>query len=170
MHDRSRKIPTVLGATIGCLMLLHIVLALFVIVMPEASRGNRVLGFYRRFVVLGPFFQESRIVTSPHLLVSKLEEGRWSKGTDFACLEVAHAASSKNESLQRQSFENFLADRAAREKRGDRVSRAVGELENYLRSRPAFTHSDSLAVAYIHQHAAGTTVHVDTVYQHKFKR
>jgi len=170
MPDRPRKVRTLLG-TLACLLLLiHVAIALVIVAWPDASRRSRVLGFYRRFVVLGPFFQESRIISTQHLLVSQYEKEAWSEGTDFACLAVAGKAGGKYEALQRQSFENFLADRAARAKRRDAHSLAVRELEGYLRSRPAFNRADSIAVAFIRQSAIGTEVHIDTIYQYKFKR
>src|SRR4051812_2920795 len=118
MRDMRRKVSSVLGTLIGLLLLLHIAIALLVVVWPEISKSHRVLSFYRRFVVLGPFFQESRIVSAPHLLISQYGNGAWSADTDFACERVARGAG-KYESLRQQSFENFLAAGAARAKQGD---------------------------------------------------
>lgn len=169
MSNGLRKFAGILG-TLACLMLvLHIAMALLLIAWPEVSKTNRVLSFYRRFVVLGPFFQEARIVSAPHLLVSQYKAGVWSDKIDFACLEVA-GADGKYQALRWQSFENSLASRVASTKRNDAHSRARRELENYLRSRPTFTQADSLAVTYIRRSAVGATVQVDTVYRHRFQR
>jgi hypothetical protein len=169
MRDMPRKVSTVLGTLACLLLLLHIALALLVIVWPEISKSNRVLSFYRRFVVLGPFFQESRIVSAPHLLISQYANGVWSAGTDFACERVAGGAG-KYESLRYQSFENFLAARAASAKQGDGRQHAERELENYFKSRLGFSKADSLSLTYVRRGTVGAMVYVDTIYQHKFKR
>src|ERR671913_355964 len=95
-----------LPGTVTCLMLLlHVLFAIVIILSPGASRLNPLLNFYRRFVVLGPFFDERRIVSSSHVLISRYEQGSWSEATDVACLDVLRPVNGKYEALQRRSFE-----------------------------------------------------------------
>lgn len=169
MDDRPRKVYTIPGAVAGLALLFHIVVAVVIIIAPDTSYRNPVLRFYRKFVVLGPFFGESRIASSPHLLISQHNKNVWTAPVDQACLEVAHPEAGKNESVQRRSFERFLSTQLVDEK-SERVPRALRELENYLRLRPVFSGADSLQITLVNRRVAGTAVHTDTLYQHKFRR
>ena len=169
MHDSPRKIASILG-TVACLtLLLHIVLAAVIIISPNASRLSPVLGFYRRFVVLGPFFDEARIISSPHLLISEYKNGAWSDDMDMGCAAVANPTVGKNEAVQRRAFETFLATSVTNVKQRTHVSRALVELENYLRTRPTIKDADSLSITFIQRRWSRTLAYTDTVYQHKFK-
>lgn len=157
-----------IGGTLVCVALLtHAVLAAIIILKPEASVGHRVLTMYRRFVVLGPFFQESRITTAQHVLISLYDQGEWNAPADYACREVAASRHGKYGALQRRNFEKYLVWRSSREKRPGTSTR---EMENFLRSRVS-GRGDSLEVVLVSQYSrAGFASGTDTVYTHKFKR
>jgi hypothetical protein len=170
MRQAPRKFSTILG-TVACLvLLLHILLATIVVVSPEISKGSKVFTFYRRLIVLGPFFQEPRIVSSPHLFVSHYREGVWTPGKDYGCATVK-ATGSRYGEVKRRAFEEYLAFQVGQNQPVNVTSRAARELEHYLTSREQAMGADSISVAYVVQRGMpqGGGAHIDTVYQFKFK-
>jgi hypothetical protein len=170
MEGRPRKFAALSGTVICLMLFVHVVLGLIISIAPEASKGRPLLKFYRRFVVLGPFFQEPRIVTAPHVWVSFHEHGVWSDGVELNGRAV-NETPTKYAAAQYRTFENYLGELAARAKqRGSGRKRAIKELEDYFNARTSGRTADSLNIIYVRQGAPGCTACSDTVYQHKFKR
>jgi len=69
----------------ACLVILLYVLAcLLIIILPEkVVYSNPATSLYRRLILLGPFFQESKIKASAHLLISSYQNGSWSQFIDY---------------------------------------------------------------------------------------
>lgn len=166
---------TLVGLVACVLLLVHVLLGVLIVVRPEASEGSRLLTFYRRLIVLGPFFQEARIVSSPHLLVRYQKHGTWSDPIDPGCVEVA-LTGGEYRALKNRSFEEFLGSRVIRDRRASRNRRALRELEHYLRWRAGERQADSLEVAFIFRrqrmasHESQGEVYADTMFVHRFKR
>jgi len=67
------------------IVLLHILLSLFIVLAPKRFvDSNRLSSLYSRLILLGPFFVESRIKSSPHLYVRYNVNSAWSPFTDYA--------------------------------------------------------------------------------------
>ena len=169
MQGSPRKFATLSGTAICILLFLHIVLAVVISVEPNASKGSRVLKFYRRFVALGPFFQEQRIVESPHTWVSFHENGVWTDGVELNG-HALHERSPHYAATQYRTFENYLGQLSARASQRKRRMGVIKELERYFRLRTDGTRADSLNVIYVRQGKAKGVAYTDTVYQHKFRR
>jgi hypothetical protein len=167
MRDQ-RNALSIFGALVCLAFMVHILLASLVIIMPEASRINPVLKFYRRFVVLGPFFPESRIRSKSHLMISQYKDGAWSNPADYACDDIADGIGNRYLALQRRSFEVFLTARAARATRDKDRARTLSELEMYVRSQERFSEADSIAIMGVRRGSANEDQAIEI--QHKFKR
>ena len=83
MNDfASFKKKVGIGALI--LVVLHILLAVSTILSPKQSlKLNVVASIYNQLILLGPFFQESRIKASPRLYVSYNKKGVWSSYRNY---------------------------------------------------------------------------------------
>lgn len=170
METEPGKVSGVLSIIACALVVVHIVLALVIVVYPDASQGSRVLTFYRRLFVLGPFFQEPRIVKSPHLWVSLYKDSAWSPPHDNGCSDVNISGASYH-AIKVRAFEEFLGGQAAERIPLNGRSRAERELEDYVRSRVQDSGADSVGVAYVFRRAAPreNEVAADTVFYLKFK-
>jgi hypothetical protein len=83
VSDLSLRKRIGLAATV--VVALHIVLSLVFTLTPNAAQHAGLVGLmYKRLMLIGPFFNESRIKTSPHLYIRTYENGRWSSARDFA--------------------------------------------------------------------------------------
>ena len=52
---------------------------------PKSARHSGLISLiYNRLVLIGPFFNEPRIKTSPHLYIRTYENGQWTAVRDFA--------------------------------------------------------------------------------------
>lgn len=72
-----------MGALI--LVLIHMLLAVLTAFLPPKHiKSNIVASFYNQLILLGPFFQESRITSSPHLYVRFKRKDVWSSYRDYA--------------------------------------------------------------------------------------
>lgn len=170
MQAGPGKVSGLLGIIACVLVIVHVLLALIIVTDPDASNGRKVLTFYRRLIVLGPFFQEPRIVTAPHLLVSLRVDGTWTTAHDYGCSDV-EATGASYRAVRARAFEEFLGGQVAERKPLDRESRVVRELENYLRARVHDSRADSVAVAYVLQRVTPQQdgIAADTVFHLKFK-
>ncbi|MEJ1241905.1 hypothetical protein WBG78_27410 [Chryseolinea sp. T2] len=168
MRDR-RTIFSVFGTLICLAIAVHVLLALIIIISPETSRVSPALKFYRRFVVLGPFFQQPRIGSKSHLMVSQQVNGTWSVPTDYACEDVANPHLSKNLALQRRAFEVFLTESVNHSRREADRTRALNELKMYLRTQERFRNADSINMVSIRRGFSDGVAGVDTVFQFRFR-
>jgi hypothetical protein len=170
MRQAPRKFSTIPGIMACLVLVMHVLLAAIVVVSPDVSKGSKVFTFYRRLIVLGPFFQEPRITSSPHVFVSYYVSGAWTPGKDEGCESVA-ASASQYGVVKRRAFEEYLAFQVGRRQPVRLTSRAALELENYLGSRERAMGADSIAVAYVVRQGMRDAggAHIDTVYHFKFK-
>lgn len=78
MNDlASFKKKVGIGALI--ILLVHVLLAVSTLLSPrQRVKSNVVAVFYNQLILLGPFFQESRIKSSARLYVSYNKQGEWS--------------------------------------------------------------------------------------------
>jgi len=170
MLPTVRKVSKVVGFAACAAILLHVIVAVIVVVSPDVSRGSRIFTFYRRFIVLGPFFQEPRIVASPHVFVSHYVDGAWTPGTDEGCTQVEDPERSYRD-LKRRTFEEYLAAQVARRMPVRMSSPASRELQAYLRAQVNASTADSIAVAYVFRRSRrDQPAYTDTVYHFKFQR
>ena len=73
-----------IGATACVILLLHILLSIFAVTAPKQwVNANPLTGLYDKLILLGPFFHESRIKSSPHLYVSYQIHNSWSPARDY---------------------------------------------------------------------------------------
>lgn len=170
MGRASRSLLTVISALVCLAIVVHILLGVVVAVYPGVGGNNSLLHFYRRFVVLGPFFSETRIQSKSHLLISQRRDGVWSQLTDYGCEDVADSRMNRLSAVQRRAFEVFLLGQKDRATGPADVSRALRELEAYVLSQERFMEADSFVIADVRRRAMEDQAHIDTVFQHRFRR
>jgi hypothetical protein len=149
------------GKKIGiaaCLaIMLHILLCLLVLILPQrAVVANPITSLYRTFMIIGPFFYEARIKSTPHLLVSVYRDGSWS-------LPIEHRMNSlrayrqqpwRYDVLRKYDFEEYIASQVGTIKKRhdfDKVmrSKAFRELNQFVVLEYTDKPVDSLSLLYV---------------------
>lgn len=169
MENTTRKASAAVAIVAGVALLIHVAMGVVIVCSPEISEGNRVLTFYRRFVVLGPFFSESTIAGAPHLYVSYHAGGSWSKAVDYACHDVAQPHR-RYRATKRRAFEEYLIKRVEKVKDPRPHATVVRELEGYLTQREMPQGTDSIRVSIVRTSVKGDTPGTDTVRVYAFAR
>jgi hypothetical protein len=119
------------------------------------SSVNPLTSLYAKVVLLGPFFEESRIKTTPHLLVSFKTDGQWSGIHNLA--EENFAEYTRNplryQKLRYCDYERFLSRQLSqqigyREFNEVKDLRIFRELNQYLLQERIGIPIDSLHIVY----------------------
>ena len=77
--ERSQATKNRIGSIALVIVLFHMILGLYVAFVPDQFlSSNKLTNAYRRLVVLGPFFTDSRIKQSQFLSVRYLQHHTWS--------------------------------------------------------------------------------------------
>lgn len=170
MNEKPRNFPIVAG-TMACLLLIgHITLAIIVVVSPRASEGSNVLTFYRRYIVLGPFFQSERITASPHLIVSERTDGVWTKAEVPVRVRELEGIS-RYRAVQWGKFGVYLARRTAYSRSEYARAERKRELEAFVKEGAVGANVDSLAVSCVVRRNVDLSIAFsDTLYTFKFPR
>jgi hypothetical protein len=72
-HNRFRKI---LAASTVLLLILHVAIASYLTFSGNNSRSNILLRSYHRFALIGPFFREETITSTPRFIVTSWKNGK----------------------------------------------------------------------------------------------
>lgn len=169
MENTTRKASAAVAIVAGFALLIHVVMGVVIVLSPEVSAGNRILTFYRRFVVLGPFFSEPTIAGAPHLYVSYHSGGSWNKAVDYACHDVAQPHR-RYSAAKRRAFEEYLVKRMEKVKDPRSNATAVRELEGYLFRQEMPQGTDSIRVTIVRTSVKRDTPGTDTVRVYAFAR
>jgi len=74
-----------IGLAAVVIVSLHTLLSLLILFIPKPVANSNSIGLmYNRLMLIGPFFDEARIKTSPHLYVRYFENETWTPPTDYA--------------------------------------------------------------------------------------
>jgi hypothetical protein len=74
-----------IGLAAFVIVLLHVLLSVFILFTPKSVANSNSIGrTYNRLMLVGPFFDEARIKTSPHLYVLYFENETWTPPKDYA--------------------------------------------------------------------------------------
>ena len=154
MNDlASFKKKVGIGALI--IVLMHILLAVFTVLIPQDRiKSNIVASFYNQLVLLGPFFQESRIKASPHLFVSYKRKDVWNPYRDYASENfLIYKQNLWNYyRLHKSDFQRYIANEVGQQKmKGfDEVikSRGFRELNQHITGELIGEPVDSLKLLY----------------------
>lgn len=170
MNNTSRTFPIVAGAMACVLLIGHITLAIIIVVSPQASEGSDLLTFYRRYIVLGPFFQSDRITASPHLIVSEQTDGVWAKA-DVPVRVRELEGVSRYRAVQWEKFGVYLARRTAYSRSENARAERKRELEAFVKEGALGANVDSLAVSCVVRRNVNLSIAFsDTLYTFKFPR
>lgn len=144
------------GIAATVIVVLHIVLSVIFMLNPKSASHAGIIGLiYNRLLLIGPFFQESRIKTSPHLYVRAYENSRWSSVRDFAMENNSffHSHPLRYDRLRMNYFERYISHQVGllnvprnyKEIKKSRLFRELNQfvLQEYLK-RPV----DSLSLVY----------------------
>ena len=139
----------------------------------RAAAFSPLTSVYSKVILLGPFFQESRIKTSPHLLVSFRTKKGWSETRDLAIEnfnEYTHGPW-RYEKLRYCDFERYLARQLSLQVKGKEFSeikelKVFRELNQYLTHETISSSVDSIRLEYCLSTyiPVGNTVRLDTIF------
>jgi hypothetical protein len=152
----NQKFKKVLFWMATLFLALHILLAIQSIFFKIDFLPGRINSFYKKLIVLGPFFSDTRIQTSPHLFVRyPTSSGEWSP---FHEAGLANFRDFKNhpwryDQLKWSDYERYVSRKAYTEIRALKYidgseGMASAELIQYVRKLPS-SEPDSVMLTYI---------------------
>jgi hypothetical protein len=147
-----------IGFAAALIVLLHILLSSFILVIPKTiSNSNSIGRMYNRAVLVGPFFDEPRIKTSPHLYVRYFENERWTPPRDYAMENFAIYCQRpwRYDKLRITYAERYLSNKLGqmnKPREWDEVkdSRVFRELNQFLVHEYLERPTDSIRLVYGH--------------------
>ena len=92
--------------------LVHIVLCCIFMLTPKSAIPSGVVGLtYTRLMLIGPFFHESKITTSPHLYVRYYKNNQWSSSKDVATENrlYFHSHPLRYDRIRLNDFERYIS-------------------------------------------------------------
>jgi hypothetical protein len=168
---RYREKTAVLALT---LFAVHLLLCAYFAFAPTARLSRSHIGiFYRRLVLLGPFFGEDRIQTSPHLFARYKEGGEWSPVSDNG---LTHSPTLwQYGGRMKQDYVQYLSRSISRSKNKDpekiRKTANFKRLHHYLAGKTfAGKEPDSVQLIYVVRWYVPETkvVNADTLFNFKY--
>jgi hypothetical protein len=160
------------------LVLLHLVLSVSVILIPgQRIKTNMVGALYNQLILLGPFFQETRIKASPHVYVRYTKNGMWTPFRDYGKENFSMYKESpwRYRKLHVNDFERYISNqiRAQRNFRNfdqAKNSRAFRELNQYVLQELIRMPVDSVNVLYgLNMFLpASKTFRFDTIFNYRY--
>jgi hypothetical protein len=168
-----------IGIAAIAISLVHVILSITFLLTPtEAQHSGMTRSMYNRLVLIGPFFNEPRIKTSPHLYVRYYENSQWSPVRDIAAenhaIFITHPW--RYDRLRMNYFERYITRRVGPlNSRTDveavKESRAFRELNQFVLSEYIQRPVDSLSLVYgVSQYYPETNLtRFDTTFAYTFK-
>lgn len=143
-------------ATLG-ILLFHITFSIVVLLTPGRRNPGTLGSLYERLILLGPFFMESKIRSSPHVYFSYKVNGNWSAVFDHGLQESLfyRAHPWRYDRLHGGDFERYIAQQLgeqARNKKFEAIkdTRGFRELNQFILNEGIGKPVDSIALTYGH--------------------
>ncbi len=114
----NQKFKKVLFWLTALFLTLHLLLAIQTIFLKIDFLPSKINSFYKKLIVLGPFFSDSRIITSPHLYVSyPSSSGEWSPFRDVGQENFAYFQKHpwRYDHLKWSDYERYASRKAYKE-------------------------------------------------------
>ena len=168
-----------IGIAAAAIALLHVLLSIIFLLSPKAAQHSSMIRLtYNRLLLIGPFFNESRIKTSPHLYVRYYENNQWTPVRDIASENHAFFLSHpwRYDRLRINYFERYITRQVGQlNSRSDvevvKESRAFRELNQFVLREYIQRPIDSLSLIYgVNQYCPETnSTRFDTTFAYTFK-
>jgi len=132
---------------------------------------------YNRLVLIGPFFDEARIKTSPHLYIRYFSNNTWTPSRDYVMENFADYCRSpwRYDKLRITYFERYLSNRVSLLDKPDQFeevknSRAFRELNQFVIHEYVGRPMDSIALVYGHNRyfPETNTIRFDTSFAYTY--
>lgn len=145
-----------IGIAACLLILLYVATGLLILILPEkVVYSNHATSLYRRLILLGPFFQESKIKASPHLFISSYQNGSWSPFIDYGGRNREEYLKHpwRYDKLHSNDFEQYITRQMASPKKlrhyeEMKGSKAFRELNQFIVSQYFKEPTDSISLLY----------------------
>ncbi len=135
---------------------IHILLGSLSIFFNINFLPDKLNSFYKKLLVLGPFFTHTRIATSPHLYISYSSSGSWSPFQDVGSKNFADFQQHlwRYNRLKWSDYERYTGRKAFKEIKSLKhidgsEGIATAELIQYISRLQLHTQSDSIKLVYI---------------------
>jgi hypothetical protein len=163
----KRKVGRIASLLIGA----HLLVAFFCLFAPADYNPFRLVGLYRKFILVGPFFKDEHIRYTNHLYVSHYGRGKWTVPRDYGheAFDYYTRHPWRYDKLHEGDFAAYGAWALSGVRQSDiRSSKAFLELNNYVTSELIGRPVDSVALVYVRRqyHPAKKTVAIDTIFEH----
>jgi len=168
-----------IGIAAAAIALLHVVLSITFLLSPkEAQQSSMIRLMYNQLLLIGPFFNESRIKTSPQLYVRYYENNQWTPVRDVAAENHAYFLRHpwRYDRLRINYFERYMTRRVGQwNSRSDvesvKESRSFRELNQFVLQEYIQRPIDSLSLVYgVSQYYPETnSIRFDTTFAYTFK-
>jgi hypothetical protein len=168
-----------IGIAATAVALLHVILSIIFLLSPKAAQHSGTIGLmYNRLMLIGPFFNEPRIKTSPHLYIRYYENDQWTPVRDVAAenhaLFIRHPW--RYDRLRINYFERYITRQAEHLKSRHDVgsvkeSRAFRELNQFVLREYIQRPVDSVSLVYgVSQYDPETnSTRFDTTFAYTYK-
>jgi len=144
-----------IGAAAIVVVILHIAFSVVVLRSSRKQNSSGLRSLYSHLILLGPFFQESRITSSPHLYISYKVNDSWSPVADpgIANFTFYREHPWRYDKLHYSDFERYIAlqvGQKARSKEFQDVqhSRPFRELNHFILREVIREPVDSVSIVY----------------------
>ena len=166
-----------MGIAAVLVVFLHILFSIFVLLTPGKHNAKSLGKLYNQLVLLGPFFTESRIKTSPHLYISFKVKDTWSPFVDHGLANFKSYCQHpwRYGKLHYGDFERYISLQIGeqirhKEFKGMGSSRAFRELNQFIVQEVISRQVDSVSLVYgLNVYLPETkTVRFDTVFKYTY--
>ena len=157
---------------------IHIALCCFAMLAPKSIvHSTRLTSLYDRLIILGPFFQEARISSTPRVFVSYKTNNEWSKPVDHSIEDFNYyrAHPWRYDKLHTGDFVRSTSSRVSKfQKQASaeiKKSRAFRELNEFILQEYIKQPVDSINVLYaFNVYLADVNAYrLDTVFQYTYR-
>ncbi len=158
----------------ACMLLgLHVFIAISSLLLPAHYSPLKLITFYRKHILVGPFFQDERIKYTSHLYVSYLKDGKWSLPHDYAYENFIYYTQHpwRYDKLHEGDYEAYAAWSLS-EVKASKVhsSKAFRELNQYVTAALIKRAVDSVSIVYLRKHYQPETddFRMDTLFVYQY--
>ena len=161
-------------ARITCVLIgIHLSLALVSLLLPAEYSPSKVITLYRKYILVGPFFQDKKITHSTHLYVAYFTEGKWTTPRDYGFEDYIHYTKYpwRYDKLHGGDYATYAAWSVSKVRQQNiKSSKSFRELNQYVTSALIRRQVDSVSLVYLEKHfqPKEDNYRLDTLFVYKY--
>ncbi|MEJ7645507.1 MAG: hypothetical protein WKF87_13000 [Chryseolinea sp.] len=173
MNEPRTAFRKLVGRITFLLIVLHVSIAVISLLLPQDYAPLKLITFYRKYILIGPFFQDKRIRHSTHLFVAYHKDGKWSDARDYANDDFVYYTNHpwRYDKLHAGDYASYGASSLSTVKQSNiQASRAFRELNQYVNEVLIRQQVDSVSITYLKKHylLEKGDFRLDTLFVHRY--